>query len=188
LPGRTPAKTANPAKTRISIDAAAESASCEGLRKIANSQPPSQKFAALRNPQNAAKRKYPCGSSQLSQNSQGVLGTIASDRPYRLSQADADSAHAQAWNDAACARFVARVALFLRRGINATDADDLAEGLHLRDLQGDDRALCLECWHLTGRPGAWHCGNHRAAGVGRELPAELATLPQRCPEFMDSLP
>lgn len=33
----------------------------------------------------------------------------------------------------ACARFVARVSLFMRRGINAADRDDLAERSHLRD-------------------------------------------------------
>ena len=56
-------------------------------------------------------------------------------RRYSLSQADADAAHAEAWSDAAIGRFVARVSLFMRRGISATDADDLAERLHLRDAQ-----------------------------------------------------
>lgn len=104
-------------------------------------------------------------------------------RPYRLSKADADAAHAEPWNDAACGRFAARVALFLRRGINATDADDLAEALHLRDMQADDRVLCVECRHLIGRSGTWRCGSHRGAGVGRELPTTIAMQPQRCPAF-----
>jgi hypothetical protein len=103
-------------------------------------------------------------------------------RPYRLTAAEADAAHAEPWDDAACGRFVARVSLFLRRGIYATDADDLAERLHLRDLQGDDRRLCLECAHLVERNGR-RCGNARAASVGRDLPADLATLLQRCHGF-----
>lgn len=107
----------------------------------------------------------------------------APDRPYRLSRAEGDAAHAVAWNDAAIARFVARVALLMRRGFNATDADDLAERLHLRDVTGDDRAIFVECVHLAGRTGAWHCGNQIAADVGRDLPAALVTTMQRCAGF-----
>lgn len=107
----------------------------------------------------------------------------APDRPYRLSRAEGDAAHAEAWDDVAIARFVARVALLMRRGFDATDADDLAERLHLRDVQGDDRAICVECRNLAGRSGAWHCGNHQAAGVGRDLPQALVTTMQRCAGF-----
>lgn len=101
-------------------------------------------------------------------------------RPYRLSRPEADAAHAEPWDEAACSRFVARVSLFLRRGIAATDADDLAERLHLRDAQGDERALCLECAHYrSGR-----CGNHRRAGLySPDLGRNLAGLLQRCPGF-----
>ena len=61
------------------------------------------------------------------------------------------------------ALFVARVGLFMRRGLNATDADDLAEQPYLRDRQGDDRRHCLECNHFrVGR-----CSNHRHAGLWR---------------------
>jgi hypothetical protein len=105
-------------------------------------------------------------------------------RPYRLSRAEADVAHAEPWDDAACGRFVARVALFMRRGIEASDADDLAERLHLRDVQADDRRLCLECRHLAGRSGTWRCGNHRAAGLALpEVGRDLAGLLQRCAGF-----
>lgn len=110
-----------------------------------------------------------------------MLLAPATSRPYRLTRAEAEAAHAEPWDDAACARFVARVALFLRRGLDATDADDLAERLHLRDVQGDDRRLCLECRHLSGRAGEWRCNNHRQAGVARELPATLTLKLQRCP-------
>ena len=68
----------------------------------------------------------------------------------------------------------------MRRGIDATDADDLAERLTLRDRDADDRVICVECSHY--RPG--RCGNHRSAlmttaDIGRDLAAML----QRCPGF-----
>lgn len=109
-----------------------------------------------------------------------LLALLAPKRPYRLAQAEADAAHAIPWDDAACARFVARVSLFLRRGIDATDADDLAERLRLRDVQGDERALCLECTHYrSGR-----CGNHRRAGLtSPDVGRDLAGMLQRCAGF-----
>ncbi|MBN8507121.1 MAG: hypothetical protein J0L57_00765 [Burkholderiales bacterium] len=110
-------------------------------------------------------------------------GPHARTRPYRLTKAEADAAHAEPWGDVAIGRFVARVTLFLRRGLNATDADDLAEALHLRDVQGADHVMCLECRHVAGRPGARRCGNHVAAAVGRDLPEVLAIQLQRCPGF-----
>ena len=103
-------------------------------------------------------------------------------QPYRLTPAEADAAHAEPWDDAAIGVFTQRVVLYLRRGINATDADDLAERLHLRDLQGDDRWLCLECRHLAGR----RCLNAGAAGVARDLPAEMVMQLQHCPGFAET--
>lgn len=108
----------------------------------------------------------------------------AQDRPYRLMPTDADAAHAEPWDEAAIARFVARVSRFLRLGIDATDADDLAERMHLRDVQGGDHRLCLECAHLGGHASAgWLCRDHRAAGVSRDLRLDLVTTLQRCSAF-----
>lgn len=104
-------------------------------------------------------------------------------RPYALTKAEAGTAHARPWSASAIARFSGRLGLALRRGFSGGDADDLAERLHLRDVQGDDRVLCVECSHLAGRPGAWACGNHHAADVGRDLPAALVTTMQRCAGF-----
>ena len=59
-----------------------------------------------------------------------------------------------------------------------------AERLTLRDRQHDDRRLCMECNYLAGFVlGGWRCGSHRAAQVGRDLPAVLVTMAQRCPGF-----
>lgn len=193
-PGWTPANPANPAKNRASIDAAADSDPCEGLRISANppSEPPppppdSQTFAGIRRPANRPESKHSCGSSQDSQLSQGYLPALQTEptgpRPYKLTPAEADAAHAEPWSDDQIAAFVARVSLFMRRGQSAADAVDLAERLHLRDVRADDRRLCIECAHLAGRPGAWRCGNHRPAGVGAALPRALVTLPQRCRGF-----
>ncbi|MCC7100388.1 MAG: hypothetical protein IT500_12450 [Rubrivivax sp.] len=116
-----------------------------------------------------------------------LLRLLASaDRPYKLTLAQADAAHAEPWVDAAVGLFVASVGLFLRRGIDADDADDIAERLHLRDAQMDDRRLCLECTHLAGRAGAWRCGDHRAARVLRDVPGDLVARLQRCPGFRAS--
>lgn len=54
------------------------------------------------------------------------------------------------WDDAALARFQARVAAFRRRGFTEQDADGLAERLHLLDVQAEGRALCLTCRYLAG--------------------------------------
>lgn len=105
-------------------------------------------------------------------------------RPYRLSAAEADRYHAGAWYDGGTGRFVARLSLFLRRGVAAEDSNDLAERLVLRDRDGDDRRACVECRNLTGRVSTGlRCKAARAAGVAPELPAALVMQQQRCPAF-----
>jgi hypothetical protein len=72
------------------------------------------------------------------------------------------------------------VGRFPRLGLNATDADDLAERLTLRDRDDDDRHLCLECENY--RPGT--CVHWRQAGLGSAIVGrDLATMLQRCPGF-----
>ena len=101
-------------------------------------------------------------------------------RPYRLTRADADRCHASGWNDAEIAAFTTRVTLFMRRGVSATDADDLAERLTLRDRDGVAQRMCIECAHH--RPG--RCGNHRSAGLHTaDVGRALATTLQRCSGF-----
>ena len=102
------------------------------------------------------------------------------ERPYRLTLAQGDAAHAEAWDDGAIARFQTRVVRLVRLGFDADDADDLAERLHLRDVEGEDRTLCVECSHY--RPG--RCGNHRDAGLHTaELARDTAVTLQRCTGF-----
>ncbi len=101
-------------------------------------------------------------------------------RPYWLATAEADHCHAHPWDDATCARFAARVGRFLRLGIDATDADDLAERLALRDQDADDRRLCIECRNC--RPGL-RCSASQRSGFGPDLGRDLATRLHRCPAF-----
>ena len=101
----------------------------------------------------------------------------AQDQPYRLTPEQSDAAHADALDDAAIARFQDRVQRLLRLGYGTDDADDLAERLHRRDVEGDDRVMCMECSHY--RPG--RCVNHRHAGLqAPDLSRDRAALLQRC--------
>lgn len=187
-PEATPAKAANPANRKHPCGLQPDSGGCEGLRIPAKAAGDSQTFAGVRNPQNRPASEQRRGSSQNSQDSQGYpadctsgkAGAAPQARPYHLSRAEADAAHAEPWDDATIGRFTVRALLFLRRGLNATDADDLAERLHLRDVRGDERRMCVECTHLRGG----RCRNHKAAGLlTADVSRELATTLQRCAGF-----
>ncbi len=79
--------------------------------------------------------------------------------------------------------FTARLARFTDKGVNYDDAERLADGLVIRDREGDDRRLCLECTHLQGY-GRWHCGNWQAAEVAQQgLARDLVLMLQRCDGF-----
>ena len=102
------------------------------------------------------------------------------ERPYRLTLAQGDAAHAEAWDDACIARFQARLQRLARLGFAADDAEDQAERLHLRDVDADDRVLCFECNHY--RPG--RCDNNVVAGLlSAEVGTDWAALPQWCVGF-----
>jgi hypothetical protein len=83
---------------------------------------------------------------------------------------EADECHAGGWDDTEIQVFTARVMLFMRRGLSAAAADDLAERLVLRGRVGDDRRLCLECRH----------GQRARCPDGTPLPADVS---HRCPTF-----
>ena len=86
--------------------------------------------------------------------------------------------HSRALNSVEIDRFLSRMARFSDKGFSYGDAERMAVKLVRRDRQGDDRRMCLECFHLQGR---WRCGNHVRAGVGRDLPLQLVLMLQRCP-------
>lgn len=110
------------------------------------------------------------------------MPTADADRPYRLTSDEADRCHAPCWDDAEIAAFTARTERFALLGRADAGADDLAERLTLRDRDGDDRRLCLECTWLgdTGRCLAAATG--RIPGADRRL-EPVQTILQRCGAF-----
>lgn len=108
-------------------------------------------------------------------------------RDFSVPDEVAAPTHGEPWDDATCARFSARVVLFLRRGLTPGDADDLAERLVSLDRDRCGLRVCLECRHLVGHASnGWRCRRPRQAGVAAALPDELARLGQRCPTFKDA--
>ena len=94
--------------------------------------------------------------------------------------------HTTAMNSAEIDSFTARVHLFTRRGIDTTQAERLADSLVIRDRDGDDRRLCLECSHLGGGHKARTCNHWRSAGLaGAGVPAGWCDLLQRCDGFKE---
>ena len=91
--------------------------------------------------------------------------------------------HSVAWNSKEIDTFTARLARFTDKGVSYDDAERLADALVIRDREGDDRRLCLECPHLQGF-GRWRCGNWQAADVARQgLARDLVLMLQRCGGF-----
>lgn len=87
--------------------------------------------------------------------------------------------------------FKARLARFAIVGISNIEAERLADNLVTRDRDADDRRLCMECRHLSGR-GARRCGNWQAAGISLkarevELPADLLRQFQYCNGFASAI-
>jgi len=78
-----------------------------------------------------------------------------------------------------------RTADFMRYGVGAVTASKLALRLDIRDLQRDERRLCLECSHLTGTQHTYRCNTQweQAKLGGQQLPRELPTILQRCKSF-----
>ncbi len=90
--------------------------------------------------------------------------------------------HSSAMNGRELDTMMARQALFMERGAGPQDAERLADELALRDRDGDDRRLCLECRHLRG-DGPYRCGNAGAASLHPDLPRDLVLTLQRCHGF-----
>lgn len=83
-------------------------------------------------------------------------------------------------DDSEIASFTAREARFTRHG--RPDAEHLAERLKLRDREGDDRRLCLECTWLGDRGRCMAAAAGRIRGADRRLES-VQTILQRCEAF-----
>lgn len=84
--------------------------------------------------------------------------------------------------------FTARLSRFTDRGLIVAFAESLADKLVIRDREGDDRALCLECPHLGGYSGSWRCGAWKRAGIATRagdarLASDEVTMLRRCDGF-----
>lgn len=120
------------------------------------------------------------GVPDVPQDDRGDTALPRVDRPYRLPPSQADAAHLDPWTPEEIARFQGRAARFVRLGLNAQDAEDLAETLHLRDITADHRHMCIECQNLKG----WRCGQPDAAQLhDARVGKGLVTTAQCCPAF-----
>lgn len=90
--------------------------------------------------------------------------------------------HSAAMNTVEIDTFNGRLHLFTRRGLDYTDAERLADRLVIRDREGDDRRLCLECARLDMRGRCQSARLGVIAGAGREL-EPVNTILQRCEGF-----
>jgi hypothetical protein len=81
-------------------------------------------------------------------------------------------------NAAEIARMLERVQRGAALGLSERESDELADLLHLRDREGDDRHVCIECQHIRASGTGWRC-----AARGPIPPELVATQPQRCAEF-----
>lgn len=96
--------------------------------------------------------------------------------------------HSAAMNGQEIDTFTERLARFTDKGASLEEAERLADKLVIRDREGDDRRLCLECAHLKGQ-NPWGCGNGRQAGVcDAALARDLVLMLQRCEGFKDKKP
>jgi hypothetical protein len=81
-------------------------------------------------------------------------------------------------------RMLERTEMFERMGLAPDEVDLAVDRLHLRDREGDDRHLCLECQHVRADATNWRCGALRGP-IPREW---VATQLQRCPSFLQLAP
>jgi hypothetical protein len=97
--------------------------------------------------------------------------------------------HSDAMNTAEIDTFTARLCRFTDKGLIVAFAETLADKLVIRDREGDDRRLCLECQHLGGyASGSWRCGAWQRAGMDMQvadsrLASDEVTTLRRCDEF-----
>ncbi len=110
----------------------------------------------------------------------------APDRPFMLSKAQGDAAHRESWDDAAIARFTARTDLLEGLGLVPQNAEDIAERLHLRDVERDDLRICLECAHMDQRGRCEQPQRVRLPTADRRV-WPVALMLHRCPSFNDRL-
>lgn len=151
-------------------------------------EPGPETRAEVANPANPA--NDPVGSPCVSQLAKLANIPEGAARPYALTLADGDRAHANPWGDREVTAFQERTWKLQRLGFPEQDAEDLAERLALRDVDGLDMRACVECRNLSGRRGGFRCGQPAVAGLigDRAVGTDLAVMLQRCPGFAEVMP
>ena len=92
--------------------------------------------------------------------------------------------HSNAMTGKEIDRFTGRLALFTAKGLTPNDAEVLADKLLVRDRDGDDRRVCLECSHLSGWNGRRQCRGLQYADMGGpQASAGQVAMLQRCNGF-----
>ena len=85
-------------------------------------------------------------------------------------------------------RFQARVRLFTQRGWAIECAERVADHLVLRDRDGDERRLCIECASLQGDGGCFEARRGRVPGAARRGFEPMTATLTRCPVFAWAVP
>jgi len=97
--------------------------------------------------------------------------------------------YSTAMNDAELETFAARLVRFTDRGLILADGELLADKLVIRDREGDDRRVCLECLHLQhGRCGDWQVAGVAIRSRDAQLSPDLVLQLQRCDGFAPEAP
>ena len=119
-------------------------------------------------------RKLPCCATSEC-DPRNVVRVARAGNPL-MTREQANRAHWPAWDGDEIDRTGGRVHLFLRRGIGANDADDLAERLSLRDREGDDQRIRIECSQLSDKGRCLAAATGRLAGADARLEPVQAIL------------
>lgn len=136
----------------------------------------------------AAIMEFDAGLSRIEADKLALSNAGGSLSKFHISPVDLDRQcwpHTTAMNSAEIDSLTARFHLLTWRGLAETETERLADALVIRDRDGDDRRLCLECRHLRG-VGPSRCGNARAADVHADLARDLVLTLQRCRGYLDA--
>ena len=89
-------------------------------------------------------------------------------------------------------RLTTRLALFTDRGLSVVCAEPLVDKLAVRDRDGDDRRMCLECSHMVAHAGSWRCRAWERSTVattawGAGMGGDEVMMLRRCNGFASQL-
>lgn len=86
-------------------------------------------------------------------------------------------------NEAQIQLMLRRIARFESLGLPGPQAEGVADRLHWRDMDGDDRRMCVECHHLRSRV---DLDTDERVHVCQRRQAALPVQLQRCEQFREA--